>query len=152
VKTVKVFYLRFADWTNMLPETTESPRGAKRITPYLLVFAFLFTYSARSAAAQYRLQIIASGVGVQDEAGHRSMGHAFMIITVPTRTGLKEDAFGFYPNKDGLGVIVGTPGALNSEWRKTPDRLAHAAVSLDIPIDGTQRMAIYHAMIHLHQE
>jgi hypothetical protein len=116
------------------------------ITCRALLLISLMIQLVQTATAQDRLQIIASGIGVQDQAGNRSFGHTFIIIKVPTRTGVKEEPFGFYPTKDGLGIFVGTPGALNSEWRRSPTRLAHASVSLEVPITPEQRRAVYDSM------
>jgi len=135
--------------------------------------------SSKPAVPQTTLQILASAAGVQDQQGNTSkVGHAFMIISVPTRTGIKEDAFGFYPRivvkgqrpapsrqnpttgglsptddevKHGveptalqqLKMIVGFPGALNSEFRRNPTRLAHVNVSFEIPISDIQKKAIF---------
>jgi PPPDE putative peptidase domain len=105
------------------------------------------------AFGQYHLQFVASGLGVQDGQGYLSFGHTFMIVTMPTRTGVKEESFGFYAATDAKGkepsllrMVVGTPGALNSEWRRNPERLAHSKISFDMPITYEQRKAIYIAM------
>jgi hypothetical protein len=146
-----------------------------RFALYMVIAALILLAGGIRSSAQTRLQIVASGIGVQDQAGNVSAGHAFMIISVLTRTGIKEEAFGFYedrivnhkpgkakstePAKDPLEptenemtngkdpgltrMIVGYPGALNSEFRRNPDRLSHSTVSFDMPLDADQRRAIY---------
>ena len=53
----------------------------------------------------------------QGDSHAGSLGHVFMIISIPTLHGPKEEAYGFYPrNETGTGVIKG-PGLAKSEYR-----------------------------------
>jgi hypothetical protein len=59
-------------------------------------------------------------------------GHAFMVITVATPTGVTSSAYGFYPRDGGLGLIKG-PGMLRSEFRCTKEEcLALSASALGV--------------------
>ena len=69
------------------------------------------------------------------------VGHAFMTISLPLSTGLKEDSYGFYPLNGGVGVVCG-PGILQSEPQKNPSRFSRISVSIKRPITEVQRQAI----------
>jgi len=44
-------------------------------------------------------------------------GHIFMIISIPTLHGPKEEAFGFYPKDQSLSGVIKGPGLAKSEFR-----------------------------------
>jgi hypothetical protein len=112
-----------------------------------LVLLVLIT-SAQPLVAQHTLHIVAYDTNVWQ----LSPGHAFMIIDTPTRTGIKEEPFGFNTREEHPGLkgkvemYVGVPGALKSEWRIPRPALDKVAVSVDIPITDDQRKAIYATM------
>jgi hypothetical protein len=72
---------------------------------------------------------------------HEFVGHAFLCIHVPTRSGIKEDCFGFYP-KDGVGIIGG-PGTVISEFERNPSRFSRVTVSVTKTISLEQRQGLY---------
>jgi hypothetical protein len=104
-----------------------------------------------SSSGAFYLEIAASGRDSSPKAiqeGTFSPGHAFMIITVPTNHGPKEEAFGFYPRTENpLLVFVGTPGLLKSEFRQEPDisliRMSKVSESIKRSITAEDRRNIY---------
>src|ERR1700687_3377592 len=85
-----------------------------------------------------------------------SPGHIFMIVTVPTAHGPKEEAYGFYPAADNLHAIIKGPGMLKSEYRCNPNddcnpdqygkflkRLSESEDSVSIFITEGQRRVIF---------
>jgi hypothetical protein len=118
-----------------------------RLKSLSVVIALILSASS-NAHSQYRVQIVASGLNEMRYTNNRNFGHAFMILKTQTRTGMKEDAFGFYPASENAAVpemIIGTPGALKSEYRKqiTAERLSRATVSFEMPISWTQKQALF---------
>jgi hypothetical protein len=104
-----------------------------RITSALLISAQLQSLAQngklptpvnQSTVPEATVEFVARGMqipGIEDKNGllhDFSPGHVFMILSLPTNSGIKEDAFGFYP-KDGVGIIKG-PGMLRSEFRCGP--------------------------------
>jgi hypothetical protein len=122
------------------------------------VFVLVLTCAASDTKPNYALQIVASPLGKQGGDSAWSPGHTFMIIKDFTRTGVKEEAFGFNakPIDQGQGkepreatkfeLIVGTPGAPQSEFRLHPERCAKITESVEIPITFEQKRAIYQEM------
>ncbi len=107
------------------------------------------TFATRGARAP--LKEIASG----DFSGI-TMGHAYMTIGVETRSGIKEEIFGFYPSSDGLHGLWKGPGMLKSEYRcgdsddcgpaqreRTLRKLSETEDSVVLSITPEQRRAIY---------
>ena len=106
-------------------------------------------YEAAAPALGYT-----SFMWVRDEKHDPSPGHVFMIVTVPTRSGPKEEIFGFYPHVDTGGAILKGPGMLRSEFRCGDDddcnpkknnllkRMSESEESVEIPITPDQRLAL----------
>jgi hypothetical protein len=70
-------------------------------------------------------------------------GHAFMMISVETSNGPKEEAFGFYPATPGKRALIGWPGALDSEFQRHPDPFEGVTVSVRVPLTLVQSRSIY---------
>jgi hypothetical protein len=70
------------------------------------------------------------------------VGHAFMCISIPLNSGVKEDCYGFYPRVNSLSGYVGGPGVAVSEFQKNPSRFSRVNVSIKKPITDEQRRAI----------
>src|SRR3954471_5038657 len=108
----------------------------KRVSPLLpSLLLSLYILAPASQYPDYTLALYSSGF-FTSPAG---IGHAFMVIKVMTAHGVKEEAFGFYPEpeataKDIPRVIVGTPGALHKEFDRHPERFPYIEDSLEIPI------------------
>lgn len=85
-----------------------------------------------------QLEILASETAVTEGEW---TGHAFMIISIPLSSGIKEDGYGFYPKDGGIGQIYG-PGIVQSETNHNPGRLSRIAVSIKKPITEEQRRSI----------
>lgn len=74
---------------------------------------------------------------VDDLLGKNSpASHAFILITIETKNGLKEEAIGFQ-------AFVGGPGMTHSEFQKKPARFSEVSVSLKRNITRAQRQEIY---------
>jgi hypothetical protein len=59
---------------------------------------------------------------LQGDSSHElSPGHIFMIISIPTLHGPKEEAYGFYPKEHSLQGVIKGPGLTRSEFRCGPD-------------------------------
>lgn len=121
----------------------------------LIALSSVSTSRALSTGGGESIQIIgrdwqagANGHGV-------SPGHVFMVIRLETNLGIKEEPFGFYPRRGGLGVIKG-PGMLRSEfscganddcdpqnYSKFLKRFSEATDSVTIQITDSQRKEIY---------
>ena len=54
---------------------------------------------------------------IQGDSHALSAGHVFMIISIPTLHGPKEEAYGFYPKNDTLTGVIKGPGMPKSEYR-----------------------------------
>jgi hypothetical protein len=110
-------------------------KGRVRI-PKLLVlfFATILGTSVAQTQPSITVQFVAHGMEpkpseiVQGDLSHeKSPGHIFMIISVPTLHGPKEDAYGFYPRAEKLNgvayvkAVIKGPGLTRSESRCGPD-------------------------------
>jgi hypothetical protein len=98
--------------------------------------------------------------------GGSSAGHVFMIITVQTAHGPKEDAYGFYPAKGSLRGVIKGPGMLKSEYSCNaeddcnPDQYAKflkkvsesKESSAQIPIDANDRQRIFQEIYHWNEK
>jgi hypothetical protein len=119
----------------------------------------LFALASSASSPQQTgitVQFIARGMEpkaaelIKGEKHDFSVGHIFMIISIQTPHGPKEEAFGFYPSTGGRGQIKG-PGMLRSEFRcgKNDDcdpshsdvikRFSESKESVTIPISIDQR-------------
>jgi hypothetical protein len=90
---------------------------------------------------------------VQSGVHDVSAGHVFMIITIDTRSGPKEEAYGFYPREGGKSIIKG-PGMLKSEFRcgagddcgsvhgNEGKRFSESRDSVVIPISESERRTL----------
>lgn len=126
------------------PKTTVLERSFS-IFSYLLLGLSLSALVHAQDRFSYTLQINSTGLNVKQE----TLGHAFMIIKVRTNQGVKEEAFGFYSEREATGVrdlprlIIGTPGTLRSEFDRHPERFQRVDETLEIPITAEQRQGIY---------
>lgn len=75
--------------------------------------------SSSAPRGDYTVTFLARPVTASGYGGPSPVGHAYIILGVRTSSGIKEDAYGFYPGADGKGKIRG-PGMLKSEWRCMP--------------------------------
>src|SRR3954447_21310956 len=81
-----------------------------------LVCACVISIQAIAQTSGLSVQFVARGIEPKNfqslvESTHDlSPSHVFMIMKVATRSGIKEEAYGFYP-EHGLGIIKG-PGML----------------------------------------
>lgn len=128
----------------------------------LIVFVFLISCSYTFAISEsvvipsQSLTIIArpGQKGTPTEA-KSYFGHAYVIVSIPTKSGIKEDIYGFYPTTGGTGIIKG-PGALKSEFRcgKADDcgpeglkqlrtNFSDKSSSVVIPISDADRIKVY---------
>jgi hypothetical protein len=93
---------------------------------------------------------------LQKEHGTTFTGHAFLIISLWTNSGSKEEIFGFYPVEGSLKGMIKGPGMLKSEERCGPNddcgpqrraellnRLSEAKESVAVPLTLEQRAAVY---------
>jgi hypothetical protein len=87
--------------------------------------------------------------GLLDPTDVSFFGHVFIIVSVHTSSGPKEEIYGFYP-KDGRSIIKG-PGMLKSEFRCSPTddcdparhrRLAESTESVIVDVTLDQRAAL----------
>ena len=97
---------------------------------------------ARAGQGDITLTIMASPAGY---AAGLSPGHAFFCITLLLQASLKEECYGFYP-KTLLGVFVGGPGVVQSEFKKNPARFSTVAASDTDDINEQQRRNILNAV------
>lgn len=70
-------------------------------------------------------------------------GHALVCIQLPTKSGIKEDCYGFYPTS--VGSIFGGPGVVSSEFDfnvHPPTRFSNVVNSISAPITLQQRQNI----------
>lgn len=71
-------------------------------------------------------------------------GHAFLVITVETRSGPKEEAMGFYPFPGNpLQAFIGGPGIVHDEFKKNPTRFSNVSASFEKSVNFAQRKKIY---------
>jgi len=70
------------------------------------------------------------------------VGHAFMCISIPLNSGIKEDCYGFYPKTNSVVGFIGGPGLTDSEFDRKPSRFSRVTVSYKKPITDEQRRAI----------
>jgi len=149
-----------------------------KIRPVLL-FALLATVAAAQTKNQATVQFVARGMQptlqdkIQGDDHERSIfGHIFMIISIPTAHGPKEEAYGFYSkasltpvNKNGTvsesiqnwKLQIKGPGLAKSEFRcgvkddcnvktdydrKELKRFSESVDSVRIPITEDQRLKI----------
>jgi hypothetical protein len=104
-----------------------------------------------SRGMQPTLHEIARG----DFSHEPSTGHIFMIVSVPTLHGPKEEAYGFYPKGDSLTGLIKGPGLTRSEYRcgsnddcdpsnyqKLLKRMSESDASVRIPITEEDRRKI----------
>jgi len=107
----------------------------------------------------------ATDIATGDRHGISFFGHAYMIIGVRTRTGIKEEIYGFYPSDDNLRALIKGPGMLKAEYRCTPaddcspektaetlKRLSEAEISVKIPVTPDQLTAIFHQVSSWNQK
>lgn len=95
------------------------------------------------------------------EQGHETSwaGHVYIIVKTPTRSGVKEDIFGFYPATDSLPGLLKGPGMLKAEYRcganddcseskklETLKRLSETGISVEVPISEQQRQGLFAAI------
>jgi hypothetical protein len=134
-----------------------------------LLFVFLAAIAA-DVQAQTRpsitVQFVSHGMEAptgkeivhEDASRELSPGHIFMIISVPTLHGPKEEAYGFYPKPGGMqldfGVEIRGPGLIKSEFRCRPEddcnpsnypslkRMWESEDSVRMTISETQRRKI----------
>jgi hypothetical protein len=79
-----------------------------------------------------------------DSYVRKSTGHAFVVRRVFLGSGVKEDAYGFYPAPDGSYSMVG-PG-LHSEFGQTTLPFAFVTRTLTLVVDENQSSAIWLAI------
>lgn len=77
-------------------------------------------------------------------------GHAFLIVGTQTKSGIKEEVYGFYPKGDSPRAIIKGPGELRSDLRCGPSddcskdnyihlkRMSEVDTSVQIPISTDQ--------------
>ncbi len=137
-----------------------TPLSLFRISSYLFcftIFTFPFALSQKVKAEElnYTLTFVARPPQLPTpERAASLMGHAYIIIGHKTNLGIKEDVLGFYPAKNGLGIIKG-PGMLKAEYRcgnaegctaanlrELRTRIA-ASNSASITITDSQRRALF---------
>jgi hypothetical protein len=71
-------------------------------------------------------------------------GHAFLIISVETKNGPKEEPMGFYPFPgNAIQAFIGGPGIIHDEFKKNPVRFSNVSASFQGPINFAQRKKIY---------
>lgn len=85
-----------------------------------------------------QVEVMASEVSWSNQ---EFVGHAFMCISIPLSSGIKEDCYGFYPRNTVAGLIGG-PGLTASEANKNPSRFSRITISYKRPITDEQRRAI----------
>jgi hypothetical protein len=150
------------------------PRGYRllfnrtNLAPAMALVAALFLAGAAVLAqtpatpAQLTVQFVARGLYLppQEETPvedmHRpTFGHVFMIISIPTLHGPKEEAYGFYSAKDSGKAMIKGPGMMKSEFRCgakddcSPEKfgefvqqLSKTEKSVRVPITEEQRKMI----------
>jgi hypothetical protein len=83
-------------------------------------------------------------------------GHAFLIISLKTNFGPKEEIFGFYPVSNSLGGIIKGPGMLKADYRCGPNddcgpdnkaqlmkRLSEVKESVTVPVSLDEVKTVY---------
>jgi hypothetical protein len=76
-------------------------------------------------------------------------GHAFLLISVETKNGPKEEPLGFYPFPDNaLQAFIGGPGIVHDEFKKNPTRFSNVSVSFQRSINFAQKQKIYDLADH----
>jgi hypothetical protein len=119
------------------------------------VIAHIGVCHSAEADTGLTVQFVARGQELKRSEAVSYFGHAYMIVGVRTSSGVKEEILGFYPTKDGPGIIKG-PGMLKAEYRCGPsddcnagqhlallNQLSKSKDSVTIPITETQRRQIY---------
>ena len=71
-------------------------------------------------------------------------GHAFLLISIETKNGAKEEAMGFYPfPSNPAQAFVGGPGLVQQEFQKAPARFSNVSITVQRSINWAQRKKIY---------
>lgn len=117
-----------------------TPRSSYRPFQRLALFGVLLIISsgAQSHPPSIQIEVMASRTSWSDK---EFAGHAFMCISIPLSSGIKEDCFGFYP-RDGVKGIIGGPGITNSEFAKNASRFSRVTISMKRPIADEGRRQI----------
>lgn len=128
---------------------------ASELALLILVCSFVLPSWATEADSGMSVKFVARSTQLTDLSAPLSpAGHAFMVISVKTTSGVKEEILGFYPTEKGL--VVKGPGMLKAEYRCGPNddcgaqnrlkllkQLSKSEDSVTIPISDEQRRALY---------
>jgi hypothetical protein len=107
---------------------------------WLLIVTTLVSHIQPKVAEAQSVQVELMAATASWEAGE--IGHAFMCISIPVGSGIKEDCYGFYPRVPGKAVVFG-PGVVASEpTAEHITRFSRIAVSFKRPISDEQRRQI----------
>lgn len=137
-----------------------------QLTVFLLLSSAAVRFSVGQTKPQTTVQFVARGMepspkeAIQGDFSHApSFGHVFMIISIPTLHGPKEEAYGFYAKKDTLSGVIKGPGMAKSEYRcganddcsrsdytKFLKRFSESDDSVRIPVTEDQRKKIISEM------
>ena len=96
-------------------------------------------FNHRTSQGSIKIEFMASDVSWVEQ---EYVGHAFMCISIPLNSGIKEDCFGFYPRSNSPLAFIGGPGVTVSEFEKKPSRFSRITLSIKKPITEDQRRAI----------
>jgi len=97
--------------------------AAQRFVLSVVLFQFLFTVLSYAASGEVHITFLANPTDY-----HTTPGHAFLVVSIHTSNGPKEEAFGFYPRAGGK-TFVGWPGAVESQFRRNPDSFSRVTAS-----------------------
>jgi hypothetical protein len=95
--------------------------------------------SRTSPPPSVQIEVMASEVSWTNQ---EFVGHAFICISIPVNSGIKEDCYGFYPKTNSVAGFIGGPGLTDSEFNRNPSRFSRVTVSYKRPITDEQRRAI----------
>src|SRR5262245_53016819 len=93
--------------------TTLPRRG---LTPLLCFLSLCFTHIVDAAEPNFTVRFVGRPATLVGYGPVSYTGHVYVVLTVKTSMSLKEEAYGFYPARGGLGLLKG-PGMLTKENR-----------------------------------
>lgn len=106
----------------------------------LLIVTILFSFIQPKVAKAQSIQIELMASTSSWEA--KEVGHAFLCISIPLGSGIKEDCYGFYPLDSGIGRIYGQGLVASEPTHEHIGRFSRITVSFKRPISDEQRRQI----------
>src|SRR5258708_37814388 len=87
----------------------------------LYVTLFSSGYADTASPPPIQIEFMASATSWTN---NEYVGHAFLCISIPLNSGIKEDCYGFYPRSSSPKGFIGGPGVTVSEFQKNPSRFS----------------------------